>query len=72
MVQTFGDIQASYVAENPRIWDSITSVMSASLLHLLQVDVRPVAPVVWLQRQIEGDPLSGDVTMDMRCPLQRE
>lgn len=31
--------------------------MSASLLHLLQVAVRP---------------LSGDIAMDMRCPLQRE
>ena len=68
----YSDIQASYVAEDPRIWDSITSAMSASLLHLLQVDVRPVAPAVWLRHQIEGDSLSGDVTIDMRCRLQRE
>ena len=68
----YSDIRASHIAEDPLVWDSITSAMSARVLRLLRVDVRLVATVVWLRCQVEGDPLSGDIAMDMRCPLQRE
>ena len=46
--------------------------MSASILHLLQHLIRPVAPAVWLRHRVEGDPASGDFGIDMRCRLHRE
>ena len=65
------DIQTRTVTEIEidHVWDSITSAMSASILHLLQLKVRPISPTAWLRHRIEGDATSGDILIDMRCPI---
>ena len=66
------DIKQKTVTETSHVWGSITSAMSASILHLLQLEIRPISPTTWLRHRVESDASSGDVTMDMRCPSQRE
>ena len=68
----YSDIKKRTVTGATHVWGSITSAMSASILHLLQLEIRPISPTTWLRRRIEGDTTSGDVFMDMRCPIQRE
>ena len=67
----YSDVKNRTVTEATHVWDSITSAMSASILHL-QLEVRPISPTTWLRHRIEGDATSGDILMDMRCPIQRE
>lgn len=59
--------------ETPLIWETVTSAMSASLIHLLQVAVRPVAPAVWLRHQIEATPCQATSrwTSDARSSVKR-
>lgn len=68
----YSDIKDRTATEATHIWDTISSAMSTSILHLPQLMVRPVSPAVWLRQRVEGDPSSGVIEMDMRCPLQRE
>ena len=71
----YASLRASYTANDPKIWDSVTSAMSASIVHLLQLGIRPVAPAVWFRTAVEHveDASSGtERRLDMRCPLQRE
>ena len=71
----YASLQASYTANDPNIWDSVTSAMSASIVHLLHLGVRPVSPAVWFRIGVDHveDASPGiERRLDMRCPLQRE
>ena len=71
----YASLQASYSANDPQIWDSVTSAMSASVLHLIQLEVRQVACALWLRTAVGDveDASSGTARrLDMRCPLRRE
>ena len=63
----YSDIQTRTVTEATHVRGSITSAMSASILHLLQLEIRPISPTNRLWHRIEGDATSGDILMDMRC-----
>ena len=65
------DITQKTVTDTTHGWDYVTSAMSASILHLLQLHIKPSSPTTWLRHRIEGDASSGEVTIDMRCPIQR-
>ena len=45
--------------------------MTASILHLLQLDIAPASATSWFRRQAEHDPTSIIVIMDTRCPADR-
>ena len=71
----YASLQAMFNVEDPHIWDSVTSAMSASILHLIHLGIQPVSPAVWLRTTVEhvSDANSGPGTrLDMNCPLQRE
>ena len=42
----YASLQAKVNAEDPHIWDSVTSAMSASILHLIHLGIQPVSPAV--------------------------
>ena len=53
------------------VWDAISSAMSASILHLIQLHVIPVFATKWFRRQEEGDSTSDLIAMDMHIPIDR-
>ena len=62
-----------HICRDPgHIWDAISSAMSASILHLIQLHVVPASATRWFRRRDEQNPDSDIVTMDMRCPIDRE
>ena len=54
------------------VWDAISSALSASILHLIQLHAIPVSTTKWFRRQEEGNPAFDLITMDMQCPIDRE
>lgn len=62
-----------HVCRDPdNIWDAISSAMTASVLHLLQLHIVLASATRWLRRQVEHDPTTNIVIMGMRCPVDRE
>ena len=56
-----------HVSRDPgNIGDAISSAMTASILHLLQLHIAPASATSWFRKQVEDDPTSNVVAMDMR------
>ena len=70
VVATFKDYWK--IKPGDKILDVVALAMSATLLWLMQLHVRPVRPRMWLRRADEDDPSSSLITMNMKCPLDRE
>ena len=71
----YASLQAKFNADDPLIWDTVASAMSASILHLVHLGIQPVSPAVWLHIATEHahDASPGPGTrLDMNCPLGRE
>ena len=71
----YASLQAKLNAGDPLIWDSVTSAMSAIILHLIHLGIRPVSPAVWFHTATEHTDdagLSPGTRCDMKCPLRRE
>ena len=54
------------------MWNSVTSAMSATILHIIQLFIVPISPTVWQRCGIASDPISAMILMKMECRVDRE
>ena len=67
----YADIQDKIKNGPLHVWGGVTSSMSATILHLLQLHIRPAGPTRWYRGDVD-DITETPICMDLRGPVDRE
>ena len=52
---SYAEMQAKIISEPTKVWEGVTSAMTASILHLIQLHIKPIHPTAWLRHIDEPD-----------------
>ena len=64
----YADIQLAVKQDPDHVWEGVTSAMSAKILHLLQLHIKPVGPSFWLRGDTDN---IDDTPVKMANPVDR-